>query len=249
MTPVAPHAVAARPAALLRCTATVLAVLTVLALLPLLAGCGALGSVGGSHNPPASAFTVTGQVTSVVIHGGSGSVDVTGASGSTVSVSQRAAYSSKPPAASHVLRGTTLTLSYTCPTELVCGVSYVVKVPRDVAVSVSTSAGAVTLTSLAGTVSARAAAGLITAVDLRCGVASFNANAGGVVATFAAVPRSVTASTNVGPISLTVPGSVAYQVTAHAVVGTSTVTVRRGGSSAHSISAHSDLGSISISPS
>ena len=116
------------------------------------------------------------------------------------------------------------------------------------AVSVSTSAGAVTLTSLAGTVSARAAAGLITAVDLRSAVASFKSDAGGVVATFSTAPRSVTAVTNVGPITLTVPGSVAYQVGTHTVVGTSTITVRRGGSG-HSISARSDLGSISISPS
>ncbi len=248
MSPVAPCAVPARPAGLPRGSAV--AVLALLALLPLLAGCGALGKVGaGSHNPPASGFTVTGRVTSMVIHGGSGSVDVTGTSGSTVTVSQQASYSSTPPAASHVLRGTTLTVSYRCPTELLCGMSYDVRVPRDVAVSVSTTAGSVTVTSLAGTVSARAAAGLITAVDLRCGVASFNSNAGGIIATFSTVPRSLTASTNVGPITLTVPGSVAYLVAAHTVVGTATITVRRGGSSAHSISAHSDLGSISISPS
>ena len=220
-----------------------------LAVAPLLAGCGALGKAAGAHNPPASKFTVTSRVTSVVIHGGSGSVDVTGTSGSTVTVAQQAFYSSTPPTASHVLRGATLTVSYSCPTELACGMSYDVQVPRDVAVSVSTSAGSITLTSLAGTVSARAAAGLITAVDLRCGAASFNANAGAVIATFTTVPRSLTASTNVGSITLTVPGSVAYLVAAHTVVGTSTITVRRGGSSAHSISAHSDLGSISISPS
>lgn len=214
----------------------------------LLAGCDGLGNVGaGSHNPPASQFTVTERVTSVVIHGGAGSVDVTGTSGSTVTVAQHASYSGKPPAVSHVLRGTTLTLSYSCPAQLACGVSYDVHVPRDVAVSVSATAGAVTLTSLAGTVSARATAGLITAADLRGGVASFNANAGGINATFTVAPRSVTAATNVGPITLTVPGSVAYQVAAHTVVGTSTVTVRRGGSG-HSISARSDLGSISVSP-
>jgi hypothetical protein len=116
-------------------------------------------------------------------------------------------------------------------------------------VSASTSAGSVTLTSLSGTLSAKASAGQITAVDLRCGVASFNSNAGGVIATFSAVPRSVTASTNVGPITLTVPGSAVYKVSTHTVVGTSTITVRRGDSSAYSISARSDLGSISISPS
>ena len=80
-----------------------------------------------------------------------------------------------------------------------------------------------------------------------CGaLASFDANAGGGVATFAAAPASLAASTNVGPITLTVPRSASYQVDAHTVVGGSTVTVRRGGT-AHTVT-KSDLGSISVSP-
>jgi hypothetical protein len=226
------------------------AALALLAAAPLVAGCGAIPKLGtGTHNPPASVFTVSSHVTTVVINGDSGSIDVTGSSRSTVSVSQQATYSGKSPAAAHVLRGTTLTLSYKCPTELVCGVSYTVQVPAGVAVSVGTGAGSVTLTSLAGTVSAHANAGLITAVDLRSPVASFKSHAGGVVATFSVAPRSVTAATNVGPITLTVPGSVGYRLSTHTVVGSSTVTVRRSSSSAHSISASSDLGSISVSPS
>jgi hypothetical protein len=226
------------------------ALLALLAVLPLLAGCDALGKIGaGSHNPPAKAFTVRGRVTAVVIDGGSGSIDVTGSGRSSVSVSQQASYSGTPPAATHVVRGTTLTLNYTCPAELVCGVAYTVVVPYGVAVTVSTGAGAVTLISLAGTVSARADAGLITAVDLRSPVASFKSDAGGVIATFSVAPRSLTATTNVGPITLTVPGTVAYRVSTHTFVGTSTITVRRSSTSAHSISARSDLGSISINPS
>ena len=248
----APAAVRGKPTPLrtpgARVTAT--AALALLAALPLLAGCGDLGKIGaGAHNPPAANFTIADRVTAVVIDGGTGSIDVTGSSRSTVSVSQHATYTDKPPSATHVLRGTTLTVSYTCPTELVCGVSYNVQVPAGVAVSASTGAGAVTLTSLSGTVTAHAGAGLITAVDLRSPVASFNSSAGGVVATFSTAPRSVTANTKLGPITLTVPGSVAYRLNTHTVVGTSTITVRRGTSSAHAITASSDLGSISVSPS
>jgi hypothetical protein len=225
------------------------AVLTLLAALPLLAGCGAVGKIGaGSHNPPASVFTVSARVTAVVVNGGSGTIDVTGSSRSTVAVSQQASYSGKPPTAAHVLRGTTLTLSYSCPSELLCGVSYAVQVPAGVAVTVATGTGQVTLTSLAGTVTARADAGLITAVDMRSAVASFKSSAGGVEATFSVAPRSLTATTNVGPIALTVPGSVGYRLSTHTLVGTSTITVRRSTDAAHSISASSDLGSISVSP-
>ena len=230
-------------------TLRLLAVSALLGALPLLAGCDALGKIGtGAHYPPAKAFTAAGRVTAVVIDGGSGSVDVTGSSRSTVIVSQHASYSGTPPSATHVLHGTTLTVSYACPAEIVCGMSYDVQVPGGVAVTVATGAGAVTLTSLAGTVTARADAGLITAVDMRSAVASFKSNAGGVVATFSAAPRSLTATTNVGPITLTVPGTVAYLVDTHTVIGSATVTVRRGTSSAHSISARSDVGSVSINP-
>ena len=225
-----------------------LAVAAAVAVLPLLAGCGALGKVGaGAHNPPASQYTVSSRVTAVVIDGGSGSINVTGTAQPDVTVSQRASYTSTAPAAAHVLRGTVLTLSYTCATQISCAVSYDVKLPRDVAVTVSATAGSITVNSLAGPLTARASAGLITADDLRCAVASFDANAGGVVATFSAAPRSLNASTNVGPITLTVPGSVTYQVATHTVVGTATVTVHRGGT-AHVISARSDLGSISVDP-
>ena len=95
---------------------------------------------------------MSARVTAVVIDGGSGSVDVTGSARSTVSVSQQATYTTTPPKATHVLSGTTLTVSYTCPTQIVCGVSYDVQVPRGVAVSVSTDTGAVTPTSLSGTI-------------------------------------------------------------------------------------------------
>jgi hypothetical protein len=223
--------------------------LALVAVLPLAAGCDALAKAGqGSHNPPATSFTVAGRVTRVVVDGGTGSIAVTGSARSTVSVAQQSSYTSKPPAATHVLRDGTLTMSYHCPAELACGVSYQVQVPRGVPVSVSVGAGSVTLTSLAGPVTARASAGMINAVDLRSPAASFTSNAGSIAATFAVAPRSLSASTNVGPVTLTVPGSAAYKVDTHTVVGSSTVTVRRSDSSGHSITARSDLGSVTISP-
>jgi catalase (peroxidase I) len=223
--------------------------LAALATVALTAGCDALGKSGaGAQSPPASSFTVSPRVTAVVIQGGSGSVEVTGSGRSTVSVSQQASYSKTPPRATHVLRGTTLTLSYTCPNELSCSLSYQAQVPRGVAVTVSTSAGSITLTTLAGPVSAKADAGLITAVELRSASATFKTDAGGITATFAAAPRSVSATTDVGPVTLTLPGSARYLVSAHTLVGASTVTVPRGTSAAHSVTAHSDLGVISINP-
>ena len=216
----------------------------------LLAGCHPLTQLGtATHNPPAHVYTVTARVTAVVIKGGSGSIDVTGGNRGTIGVSEAASYGKTPPAVTHVISGTTLTLSYSCPSEFVCGVSYDVQVPRGVAVQVSTAAGPITLTSLAGPVSAQTSAGLITAISLSSPTATLKSNAGGIDATFSAAPSSVHASTNVGPITLAVPGSAAYQIDTHAYVGSSTVTVPKNAASPHVISASSDLGSITISPS
>jgi hypothetical protein len=215
-----------------------------------LTGCGALGQVGaGAHNPPAKSYTVGGRVTTVIVRGGSGSIDVTGSSRGNVLVAQQATFTKTAPLTTHVVSGGTLTLSYTCPAELICGVSYQLQVPRGVTVQVSTGAGGVTLTSLSGPVTARAGAGLITAVDLRSPTASFTSNAGGVIATFSAVPASVHVVTDIGPITLTVPGTVAYRVDTHTLIGSSTITVRKNAASSHVISARSDLGSIAVNPS
>jgi hypothetical protein len=215
----------------------------------LLTGCGALGRLGTTaHYPAATSFTIDSRVTTLVIDAGSGSVDVTGADRSTVGVSQQASYSTKPPVARRVLSGTTLTLSYGCAAELSCSISYTVQVPRAVAVRVSGGAGEVTLTSLSGPATAQTSSGLITAVDLKSAEVSLKSDAGGIIATSAAPPRSRHASTNVGAITLTVPGSVAYKISTRTFVGTSNISVRRSARSPYAINASSDVGSISISP-
>jgi hypothetical protein len=225
------------------------AVLAVLGVGPALAGCDALGRIGtAAHYPAATSFTIDSRVTTVVIDAGSGSVDVTGSDQTTVGVSQQASYTTTPPVARHVLSGTTLTLSYNCGGELFCNVSYTVRVPRAVAVRVSGGAGAVTLTSLAGPATAQTSAGLITAVNLSSAQVSLKSDAGGIIATSSAPALSLNASTNVGAITLTVPGSVAYNISTHTFVGMSTITVRRSARSPYTISASSDVGSISISP-
>jgi hypothetical protein len=218
--------------------------------LPSLAGCGSLRQIGaGAHAGPATTFTVTARVTTLVVHGGTGSITVTGTGRSTILVSQRASYSKTAPAATHVVSGTTLTLGYTCPAQLVCGMAYDVQVPRGVEVRADATAGAITLISLAGSVTAQTSAGLISATRLSSRTAELKSKAGGIDAAFTAAPGSVHASTNVGPITINVPGSASYQIQTHTYVGTSTVTVPKDAASPHAITASSDLGSITISPS
>jgi hypothetical protein len=218
--------------------------------LSVLAGCGTLKQIGaGAHNAPATSFTISAHITTVVINGGSGSIDVTGSGRKTVLVSQQASYSKKAPTATHKVSGSTLTLGYLCPSQLVCSVSYTLQVPHGVAVRAGTAAGSVTLTSLGGPVTAQTDAGLITANGLTSPTAVLKSNAGGIVATFTAAPASVRATTNIGAITLNVPSSASYKIDTHTYVGSSTINVPKDAGSPHVISASSDLGSITISPS
>jgi hypothetical protein len=217
------------------------------AVVPVLGGCGALKQIGaGAHNGAPQTFTINGHVTTVVIDGGASSITVTGSDRGSILVTQHPSYSKTPPTTSRRVAGTTLTLSYSCKSELVCSVEYDVAVPRGVAVRASTREGAITLTSLRGYVSAQTDAGLITANDLGSATVELKSNAGGIIAAFSAAPGSLSASTNIGAISITVPGAAAYQVHTHTYVGSSTVTVHKNPASPHVITASSDLGSITI---
>jgi DUF4097 and DUF4098 domain-containing protein YvlB len=219
------------------------------AVLAAIGGCGELKQIGaGAHNGPPRTFTITGHVTTVIIDGGSSSITVTGSDRGTILVSQQASYSKTAPATSRRVADGTLTLSYSCGGQLVCSVQYDVQVPRGVAVRASSRTGSITLTSLTGDVTAQTDAGLITTNDLSSATVALKSNAGGIIAAFSAVPGSLSAATNIGSISITVPTTVSYQIHTHTYLGSSTVRVTKNPASRHVITASSDLGSISISP-
>ncbi|HEX6448664.1 MAG TPA: hypothetical protein VF060_04295, partial [Trebonia sp.] len=122
-------------------------------------GCSSLSSslkqVGaGVHDAPAKTYTVSATVTSLSVDT-SGSVTVTGTAGSgSVTVTETSSYSKTPPATSHTVSGSALTLGYSCKAQLLCSVSYDIKVPRGTAVHAEGREGSVTLTSLSGPVTA-----------------------------------------------------------------------------------------------
>lgn len=217
-------------------------------------GCSSFGSSlkqlgAGVHDAPAKTYTITAKVTTLTVDT-AGSVTVTGTAGSgPVTVTETPSYSKTPPATAHTVSGFALTLGYTCKTQLLCSVSYDIKVPRGIAVHAEGREGSVTLTSLSGPVTAKTVTGLITTSGLTSPSAVLNSGAGGIDATFTAPPASVQASTDAGTITIAVPGSATYQVNAHAVVGVTTVKVPHAAASPHVITAHSDLGSVTISPS
>jgi hypothetical protein len=219
-----------------------------------LAGLGLGGCTSSSSSPGAGThratarYQITAPVSTVVIVSHVGNVTVTGGSGPGVSVTQQVYYSRTPPTTTRTVSGTTLTVTYDCPGQLVCGVAYTLAVPRSAAVRVTAGAGSVRLTGLAGSVTAKADVGLINATGLTSASVSLTTRVGGISATFTDAPTAVRATANVGAITVHVPGTTSYKIAADARVGKTTVSARQSASSVHAITATTDVGAIVVAP-
>ena len=205
-------------------------------------------SVPGTHRAMTT-YQISSPVSTVVVIGHVGNVTVTGGSGPGISVTQQADYSRTPPETTRTVSGQTLTVTYTCPAQVVCGVAYTLGVPRGIAVRVTAGAGSIHLAGLAGSVTARADAGLINATGLTGGSVGLATSVGAISASFAAAPVTVRATARVGAIALHVPGTASYKVTADAHLGKAVVSVPQSSSSGHAITATTDVGAIVIAPS
>jgi hypothetical protein len=197
-----------------------------------------------------SSYTVSSPVSTLQVHAGPGTITVSGGQRSTVSVSERVTFHGSPPTMIRNLTGKTVTLEeYQCSGEPLCVVSYDIRVPRGVAVSVQ-SEGKIRLSSLAGSVTATSTFGPITADGLTSSDASFLSNMGTIDAVFTTPPMTVHAAGARGDITIRVPGTVSYQVNIPPWSrGTTIISVPQSFLSRHVIDAGSDEGTVMIAPS
>jgi hypothetical protein len=202
-------------------------------------------SVPGTHRTT-TAYQISTSISTVVVVSHVGDVTVTGGAGTATSVVQEADYSKTPPVTTRAVSGRTLTITYSCTAQLVCGVAYVLRVPRDVTVQATAGAGSVQLSGLAGNITAQAKAGVISASGLAGRAVSLTTDVGAINAAFASPPATLHAVARIGAITLTVPGGASYRVTTQAHVGKATVSVPASASAAHAISATTDVGTIRI---
>ena len=227
-----------------------------------LGGCGASSASTGSSGTVASGasagvsipgthrsmvvHTIPAPVSALVVTSRVGNVTVTGASGSTASVTEEITYTSQPPVTTRAVSGGTLTVGYGCPVELVCAVVYRIRLPRTAAVQVTANAGRIVLAGLAGQVTAKADTGLITATGLTGASVSLTTDVGAITADFAAAPVTITAVTRIGAITLRVPSAASYMVIANASFGQATVRIPQDPSAPHTIRATADVGAILV---
>ena len=211
-------------------------------------GCGTSIGTTSSEND----YTITDPVTSLTIDNPVGSTQIEATDATTISVTEQLRYIGNPPQTSHMISGGALTLSYTCPSGVidvnvdVCSVTYVVKVPRQLAVHVDGEVGAATLTGLAGQLTLTSSTGSINATGLTSRAVTTQAGAGTITLAFTTPPMTVDAQTQVGSVSIQLPAHAAYAVDAKGQIGTLNVTVQQDSSSAHRIRARSQVGSVTV---
>lgn len=202
----------------------------------------------------------------LVVTNQAGDVHVTGSNSDAVSVTEHISFHGTAPTTTHRAAAGTLSLESRCPAAETCGVDYTITAPRTVTVRVTDSTGTVTLdslggpvtvhvkagkislSSLAGSVEATSSAGSIEGHRLSSANASLHVSAGQIGVTFTAPATSITATTDVGTITLRVPATVQYNVRATATVGHVRVRISRNPAAARTITASTKTGSITIEP-
>jgi Putative adhesin len=187
----------------------------------------------------------------------------------SASVTATPAYHGTAPVVSTTVRGHTLTIDARClpGSGRSCHVSLTVSLPRSMPVTASSQLGDVTILGLSGPVAVRDdlgdiglddLTGPVTATDdlgdisgwgLTGSRARLADNLGTIDVSFAMPPASIDATNQGGDIALSVPSWASYHVTAHSQLGSVSVTVPHqvSGSSAHLITATSQLGDVTVS--
>ena len=190
---------------------------------------------------------VSSALTGLFVRGSVGAVSITGADRSTVAITAHLAYRGSAPVVTRQVTGGVLALGYRCPAgSRDCGVSFDLTVPRALAVSVRWDIGQIRLDGLTAPVLVRAAIGQIQATGLSGPLIQLYTGTGMISVGCTAPPRRLVAGSGVGAVTIRVPATVPYLVTAKTQVGSVRVTVPRAAASGHKISASTGTGTIAI---
>jgi len=230
------------------------------------------GPAGKSGAPAAgSRLTVTrrwtvpaGSFSSVVVSTNNGPVTVAGGPAKSAAITATPTYRGTAPTISYRVADRALTVRASCPQERRCQVALQLQVPAGVSVRAATDLGTVRLTGLtsgaaadsqlgniylsrvSGLVTAQTELGQVSATGLTAYRATLTTAQGSVDAAFSVAPELVTASSQLGSVTLRLPGNSSYAVTASADLGSTSITVPRSSSSRHVVKASSQLGSVTV---
>jgi len=207
------------------------------------------------------------EVKVIVVHVGSGTVDLRGSDRTDVTGERTVEHGWQTPSVSERVEGDTLQVDGQCAFSafLFCKVSYSLDVPKDVRVELQSGAGSVSVSGLDGAVSAHSGAGSVSAtdchgeLDLEGGAGSIRgvqlrsprvitkSGAGSVRLQFAVAPTQVDASSGAGSVDIEVPrDGVTYQITGSNGSGSRHVDVATASSADHTMHLQSGAGSTAV---
>lgn len=205
----------------------------------------ALCACSGPQQHQDVSYAVTAPVNVLIVKGLTGDIDVQGGA-TRVGVVEHLSYSGTAPRTSHQVDNGALTLSYSGGSD--AGVSYTVNVPSGIRVEVTDNTGKITLSGLAGDVSATDGSGDVEASGLSAATVRLTTGTGNVHAVFRSAPSRVDAGATTGDVSVGLPSGSSYAVTAQAGTGSTQVKVDQAAGSSHAIAAHTSTGQVSVLP-
>ncbi|MEU4331640.1 DUF4097 family beta strand repeat-containing protein [Nonomuraea dietziae] len=213
-----------------------------------LTGCGGLGA----KERESVSYDVTDKVAALRVEADSGTVEVVESDRKGIHVTETLVWSKNKPTTSHVVKGDTLALSFTCPISVGinsgCDVSYLVEVPKGLLVDAETDSGRMTLTGLSGEVKAKSDSGAIEADRLTAKQVLAETDSGDTKLVFTAPPDKVETRSDSGSSEVRVPKG-PYHVTAETDSGDKEIAAIHDDSAARTIEMSSDSGRLEVAAS
>jgi putative adhesin len=217
----------------------------------LLVVCGA--AVGASEvltNERSTDRAIASHIERVVVRADTGHVNLSGAEGSRVVVSERLRWIWRKPRISMRVDGSTLIVSAECPGSSTlnrCKADLDLAIPFDADVVVRGDSGDISAERLAGHLDLTTDSGDVAGRDLNPTVVKATTDAGNVDLDFATQPVSVSANSDSGDVDVTVPAGGEYRVDATTDAGDVEVDgILRNDHAGRSITATADAGDVTV---
>lgn len=237
----------------------------------LVIGYGALSLVnviGLTSYDASRTVTVVGGAKALTVNADEGYVHLQLSADANVHVRQKGHYTWSKPKVTVVSVASGVTIKGHCANlaASICTQDLIVEVPADFRVTARSSGGDVTAKDLSGALNLSSSSGDVRATNavgplvlessagdvkasgLLSTDVSASSSAGDVRLAFVQPPSRVEAGSSAGDVAVTLPNTVAYQVTAHSSAGDTHVGVHTDSTATRTVNAHSSAGDVSVQP-
>jgi DUF4097 and DUF4098 domain-containing protein YvlB len=208
-----------------------------------------VAACGAGTSEDQTSYQVDQPVTALVVEARAAAVTIEAGDG-PVSVTEKYRYADTKPSTAHKVDGNTLRLTESgCGNDNVrCETEFRIRAPKGTSTQVTAQAGAVKVNGLDGDVHVTTQAGAVEGAALSADTVVVQTQAGAMTLDFTEAPSTVQATTELGAVTVRVPGNATYAVDVRADVGSSKVSVQQDAASPHKISVKTQVGAVSVEP-